>query len=125
MTETERIRWIWEIEDLGVINTRIHDEHEGIVKIKKKYPVIFAELDGYELKMKQLKARAQELFELEGVNTYPDPHGHGRLTLVSGRRYIKIKKAEETLDPATFAKLVEKGKGYVRWTPPKESTLDD
>jgi hypothetical protein len=109
-----------DISELPEINKQIFRCHSAIMRIKSEFASIFDEIDLFEERISRLKERAQVLFKIEQVKSYPDPDYCGTLTLVSGRRYIPIKKAQEMLDKRTFASLVTQGKGYVKWTPPKE-----
>lgn len=107
--------------ELPEVNKELFRTYSAVSSIKAQFANVFSEIALYEERMIKLKERARVLFDIEDVKTLPDSEYHGTLTKVAGKRYIPIKKAQEMLDPRTYASLVETGRGYVKWTPPKES----
>lgn len=116
---------ISEIEELPKVNEQLFRCYSSIENIKNEFASIFDEIALYEERMTKLKERAGIILDIEDVKSLPDSGYHGTLTKVLGRRYIPIRKAQEMLEPKLYARLVETGKGHVRWTPPKEIKDDE
>lgn len=119
------LKQIEEIDSLPEISKQIFRYHMAVESIKKQFSNVFEELDLYEERVRALKSRAEDLFHMEQVKTYPDSGYTGTLTLVKGGRYIPIGDAEKALDKEVFNSLVKYKKGYVRWTAPKENGQDE
>ena len=118
-SKESKIEWVWSIGDLSVINAKIREVTSKSQALVSENVELFKKIAENDETIKQLKGRAYDLFELEGVNSYPDPKGNGRLTLVAGRRYIPVEEAKKTLPEDLYNKLVRTGRAWVKWTPPK------
>jgi hypothetical protein len=117
--QLEALERISSMSSLPELNKEMFRCFSSIEHIKREYFNVFEEITLLNERIEQIKKRSKEIFEIEGVKTYPDSEFTGTLTLVMGRRYIPIGIAEKELPEDVFAKLVKTGNSWVKWTPPK------